>query len=137
MGNTPVRSLTEEMEKTERRCATTRVYYRNSRAGCSSEQRHPRNRNTAYSRLHICTVSAFGREGTFLSMIWIFSVKCEPASVAGIQVTEERTGHGAVILGSWRMTVLGNGVVGLSRCLQCALPNLNWERQLRAFPCHV
>lgn len=39
MGNTPVRSLTEGMEKTETLCATTRVYYRNTRAGCSSEQR--------------------------------------------------------------------------------------------------
>lgn len=140
MGNTPVHSLTEGMEKTERHCAQQQGCITGTQEQAAAQSRewgHPRNRNTAYSRLHIYTVSAFSREEMFPSMIWIFSVKCEPASVAGIQVTEERTGHGAVILGSWRMTVLGNGVIRLSRCLQCALPNLNWERQLRAFPCHV
>lgn len=87
--------------------------------------------------VQICTVSGFGKEGKFSSMTLIFSVKHEPLSAAGVQVPEERTGHGAAILGSWRMVALGDSVTRLPRCLQCAPPNLDCKRQLRASPCHV
>lgn len=83
--------------------ARREAYYRNARAGCNSEPSRGQRHHHKAGSVQICSFCSW----------------------QGFGVTEERTRHGAVILGIWRKAVLGNSVIRLPHCLQCAPSNLH------------